>query len=160
MKECPNCGELIGDNAENCFNCQYNFLLKKVPNTEEKNKIENLQKEAKERQISRSHNFEKVKKEIELNYDETVLSNPFYEYKAETLWDDKGGILKPERLQKLLTEYASRGWRLHTMSTSVADSDSLGIAASGIGVANTTSYSLTTLIFERCIRPERYQTNF
>ena len=30
MKECPNCKELVGDNVRVCFNCNYDFLLKKV----------------------------------------------------------------------------------------------------------------------------------
>ena len=26
MKKCPNCGELIGDNVSECFNCHYNYI--------------------------------------------------------------------------------------------------------------------------------------
>lgn len=28
MKTCPKCKELVGDNVESCFNCNYNFILK------------------------------------------------------------------------------------------------------------------------------------
>lgn len=30
MKKCPNCEELLGDNAEKCFKCRYDFNLKRV----------------------------------------------------------------------------------------------------------------------------------
>lgn len=35
MKTCPKCKELVGDNVESCFNCNYNFILKRVPSYEE-----------------------------------------------------------------------------------------------------------------------------
>lgn len=34
MKTCPNCGELVGDSAEVCFNCNYNFFYKSVMSRE------------------------------------------------------------------------------------------------------------------------------
>lgn len=30
MKTCPNCGELIGDSVDRCFNCNYSFKYKSV----------------------------------------------------------------------------------------------------------------------------------
>ena len=30
MKKCPNCGELIGDNVSECFNCHYNYIYKRI----------------------------------------------------------------------------------------------------------------------------------
>lgn len=35
MKTCPQCKELVGDNVDSCFNCNYNFILKRVPSYEE-----------------------------------------------------------------------------------------------------------------------------
>ena len=35
MKTCPKCKELVGDNVDSCFNCNYNFILKRVPRKEE-----------------------------------------------------------------------------------------------------------------------------
>lgn len=35
MKTCPKCKELVGDNVDSCFNCNYNFILKRVPSYEE-----------------------------------------------------------------------------------------------------------------------------
>lgn len=35
MKTCPNCGELVGDSAENCFNCKYSFVSKRVVSNDE-----------------------------------------------------------------------------------------------------------------------------
>ena len=30
MKTCPNCGELVGDKAEVCFNCKFSFRYKRI----------------------------------------------------------------------------------------------------------------------------------
>lgn len=30
MKTCPNCGELVGDEVEKCFNCKFSFRYKRV----------------------------------------------------------------------------------------------------------------------------------
>ena len=30
MKQCPNCHELVGDSVKICFNCHYDFSLKRV----------------------------------------------------------------------------------------------------------------------------------
>lgn len=30
MKECPNCHELVGNSVKICFNCHYDFSLKRV----------------------------------------------------------------------------------------------------------------------------------
>lgn len=35
MKSCPNCGELLGDRVDQCFNCNYSFILKRVITMEE-----------------------------------------------------------------------------------------------------------------------------
>lgn len=35
MKTCPNCGELLGDRADQCFNCNYSFNLRRVITREE-----------------------------------------------------------------------------------------------------------------------------
>lgn len=35
MKNCPKCNELVGDTVETCFNCKYNFTLKRVITKEE-----------------------------------------------------------------------------------------------------------------------------
>lgn len=35
MKSCPNCGELLGDRVEQCFNCNYSFTLRRVITKEE-----------------------------------------------------------------------------------------------------------------------------
>lgn len=45
MKTCPNCKELVGDNVENCFNCHYNFKLKKVMSSDELKQKRALQEE-------------------------------------------------------------------------------------------------------------------
>ena len=39
MKKCPNCGELIGDNVSECFNCHYNYIYKRII-TQQERKIE------------------------------------------------------------------------------------------------------------------------
>lgn len=46
MKKCPNCEELLGDNAEKCFKCRYDFNLKRVITQDELK-----QKQEKEREL-------------------------------------------------------------------------------------------------------------
>lgn len=31
MITCPNCGEMVGNNVDTCFNCSYDFKLRRVP---------------------------------------------------------------------------------------------------------------------------------
>ena len=45
MKECPNCKELIGDNARSCFNCGYDFIYKRVRTQQEKRELEQIEKQ-------------------------------------------------------------------------------------------------------------------
>lgn len=170
MKECPNCKELIGDTAENCFNCHYNFRLGRIPDKVDQDKL----KQINEHRIEKEQNFqmyhqqevfknEKIKdalieeiQHISQNKSMNLLKNPYYEYKAVQLSDSKKGFLPGWTLQNTLTKYANEGWRLHTMSTNIVSSTAVGISKGGanLGVGSTTE--ITTLVFERCIRPAQY----
>lgn len=44
MKECPNCKELIGDDVKLCFNCNYNFALRRVMTSAEKLQKKNIER--------------------------------------------------------------------------------------------------------------------
>lgn len=49
MKTCPECGELLGDSVETCFNCSYNFNLKRKLT---KNEIEEKRKNQNKKNIN------------------------------------------------------------------------------------------------------------
>lgn len=48
MKFCPNCNELLGNNAVICFNCKYDFSLHRVATREEISKDKKAQRENQE----------------------------------------------------------------------------------------------------------------
>ncbi len=65
MKTCPNCGELVGDTAEVCFNCNYNFFYKSVMSREAvQNERKAVEKEVEELNKKREAETQK-KEEIE-----------------------------------------------------------------------------------------------
>lgn len=66
MKECPNCGELLGDNAEKCFKCRYDFILKRIITQDELK-----QKREKEQElINKKIEEEKKRNQINANIEE------------------------------------------------------------------------------------------
>lgn len=156
MKECPNCHELIGDTADNCFNCQYSFMLGKIPNRAEREDIIKYQAEKTELEQNFQVRLQQVIQNIQKDRNDIILKNPFYEYKTVQLSDNKNGCLPKERLQSVLDQYSQEGWRLHTITTNIASTSSLGITDSYIGAAKSSTDEITTLVFERCIRPAQY----
>lgn len=170
MKECPICHELIGDFADNCFNCQYSFVLGKIPNQVERENIikdqatkteheQNFQQHLQQKRYADAQIRSKLQEEIQniqKNKNDNLLKNPYYEYQTVQLSDTQNGYLPKEKLQKALDQYSQEGWRLHTMSTNVASTSSVGIAANHVGAAKSSTIEITTLVFERCIRPAQY----
>lgn len=71
--------------------------------------------------------------------------NPLYEYKVETIMDSAIlGKFDKEAVEKVLTEYATQGWHLHSsFSNEVGKNAAVGINA---------TINQTILIFERCIK--------
>lgn len=156
MKECPICHELVGDTADNCFNCQYSFMLGKIPSQTEREDIIKYQAEKTENEQNFRMRLEQLSQNIQKDKNNIILKNPFYEYQTVQLSDNKSGYLPKERLQSVLDKYSQEGWRLHTITTNIASTSSLGITDSYIGAAKSSTDEITTLVFERCIRPAQY----
>ena len=103
MKTCPKCKELVGDNVDSCFNCNYNFILKRVPSYEET--------------IEFQENIAAVKKKQEEERIELIKSAPRYEYTTARIIDNADGSTNQMQLQSVLMEYANAGWKLHSVIT-------------------------------------------
>ena len=108
MKECPNCKELIGDDVNVCFNCNYNFALKRIMTITEKFQ----EKESKEQ--ARNIYLKKLEDEQQKTAQQ-IRNNAVYEYITICVRDETTGILHVDELQNILKEYSNKGWRLHSV---------------------------------------------
>ena len=137
MKTCPKCKELVGDNVDSCFNCNYNFILKRVPSYEET--------------IEFQENIAAVKKKQEEERIELIKSAPRYEYTIARIIDNADGSTNQMQLQSVLMEYANAGWKLHSVIT-----NEIGKNVSSVSIGRFTGGTNATmdeviLIFERMI---------
>ena len=137
MKTCPKCKELVGDNVDSCFNCNYNFILKRVPSYEET--------------IEFQENIAAVKKKQEEERIELIKSAPRYEYTTARIIDNADGSTNQMQLQSVLMEYANAGWKLHSVTT-----NEIGKNVSSVSIGRFTGGTNATmdeviLIFERMI---------
>lgn len=137
MKTCPKCKELVGDNVDSCFNCNYNFILKRVPSYEET--------------IEFQENIAAVKKKQEEERIELIKSAPRYEYTTARIIDNADGSTNQMQLQSVLMEYANAGWKLHSVIT-----NEIGKNVSSVSIGRFTGGTNATmdkviLIFERMI---------
>ena len=143
MKRCPNCEELLGDSVRECFNCHYNYSYGRVITSQEiKKEREKSEKELKIKQQTRN---ERAKQE-------QIKRNPLYEYKVETVNDETTGGINSEKLQHLLSEYSSNGWRLHSALTNELGKNVTATSSSHMGMSVNAAIGQTVLIFERCIK--------
>ena len=137
MITCPKCKELVGDNVDSCFNCNYNFILKRVPSYEET--------------IEFQENIAAVKKKQEEERIELIKSAPRYEYTTARIIDNADGSTNQMQLQSVLMEYANAGWKLHSVIT-----NEIGKNVSSVSIGRFTGGTNATmdeviLIFERMI---------
>lgn len=137
MKTCPKCKELVGDNVDSCFNCNYNFILKRVPSYEET--------------IEFQENIAAVKKKQEEERIELIKSAPRYEYTTARIIDNADESTNQMQLQSVLMEYANAGWKLHSVIT-----NEIGKNVSSVSIGRFTGGTNATmdeviLIFERMI---------
>lgn len=66
MKTCPNCGELIDDSVDRCFNCNYSFKYKSVI---KKEALQECRKQAEKEieELNRKRKEENERKEAVIN---------------------------------------------------------------------------------------------
>ena len=137
MKTCSKCKELVGDNVESCFNCNYNFILKRVPSYEET--------------IELKENVAATKKKREEEREELIKSAPHYEYTVARVLDNRNGSTNQEKLQSVLTEYAMEGWKLHSVITNEIGKNISAVSIGGITGGTNATVDEIILIFERMV---------
>ncbi len=154
MIMCPNCGEMVGNNVDTCFNCSYDFKLRRVPSRRETYALSE-----EERQMIKEEEEEKFKKrlaEINAQKPETLLKNAYYEYRTEYLFDDASGELRKRDLDDVLGRYAADGWRLHTMAVNEVGKNETTVGVGGFSNGVNATLDVTILVFERCIKPAEF----
>ena len=124
MKECPYCGELLGDDITKCFNCFF-----ELPDPE---------KEKEERKLAIKAREEKI-----------LTNNNLYEYKVITVMDLDTGVCNEAKISQILSTYANEGWRLHTIYTNEIGKTQRPQALA-IGSVNAT-IGQTIIVLERII---------
>lgn len=145
MKTCPNCGELIGENADECFKCHYNYVYRRVITAQEIKARREREEREKENEIK---NIEIFEKEKELQ----IKRNPLYEYKIEIVNDLETGEIDSRRMQYIVEKYSSEGWRLHNVFTNELGKTSTLSGIAFLGVSVNATICQTIFIFERCIK--------
>ena len=147
MKTCPRCNELLGDSVKVCFNCNYDFVLKRVLDKNE---------------VSKNREDDGFRREQAMQYAETrrlerekqLERNPKFEYISVVINDLENGTIDNIFLQNTLTEYAETGWRLHSIFTNEVGKTSSSVSVGFLGSNVNATIDQTILIFERCIKPE------
>lgn len=151
MKECPNCKELVGDNVRVCFNCNYDFLLKKVIDQS----AERRRREDQERQRKEIEAESQIKVSAINTKAEQISKNPVYEYATVVINDDENGRIDIDYLNGILNEYASAGWKLHSILTNEVGRNMTSSSVTTIMTITTgtnATVDQTIMIFERCIK--------
>ena len=137
MKTCPKCKELVGDNVDSCFNCNYNFILKRVPSYEET--------------IEFQENIAAVKKKQEEERIELIKSAPRYEYTTARIIDNADGSTNQMQLQSVLMEYANAGWKLQSVITNEIGKNVSSVSFGRFTGGTNATMDEVILIFERMI---------
>jgi hypothetical protein len=114
------------------------------------------EKSADERNKARSNpelyaEKQKEKEEREIQKTEFAKSfNDYYEYDVATVFNKGNGVVDAAILKKVLSEYAAKGWKLHTMYSNELGKNALSVL--GFGVNSTACQDV--LIFERRIQDD------
>jgi len=74
--------------------------------------------------------------------------NEFYEYDVVTIINHNHGTIDREHMMRVLTDYATRGWRLHSVYSNELGKNALSVL--GYGVNSTACEDV--LIFERRVQ--------
>lgn len=147
MKKCPKCGELIGDKAESCFNCFFNFNQGRVLNSQEIKSQRDKDVEIIIKTQNRQEELEKLK-------EAQLPKNPIYEYKVEIITDNSDGTISDSQIQGLLSQYSLQGWKLHSMVVNEVGKSATSTMIGFLGLNVNATIDQTILIFERCIKAE------
>ena len=131
MKKCPNCGEMVGDHADVCFKCRYDFMRRQKELRRQNETVRRISDEARSADLT-----------------EKIKLNNLYEYDVVTITDKSTGAMDIASLQNVLSERGKLGWRLVNSFT-----NEIGVNSSSFaGYGTNATIDQTILIFERCIK--------
>lgn len=152
MKTCPKCGELLGDSVRVCFNCDYDFVLKKVLDREQitNQRIEE-EKKIEQYQIVLEQQQEEQRKQ-QAEREQQYKKNPLFEYEVVVINDNPDGTVNDRELSAKLAYYATNGWRLHSVFTNEAGKNASSMSIGNLTAGVNATMDQTILIFERCIK--------
>ena len=145
MKTCPKCGELIGDDCKECFNCHYNYSYGRIITSRE------ISTERQKAEFQKQQN-EEQKILFEKEKTKQIKCNPIYEYKTVVVNDNSDGTVNEEKIQMILDEYSSQGWKLCFMFTNEVGKSSATTIVSFLGMNINSTIEQTIIVFERCIK--------
>ncbi|MBQ7810817.1 MAG: DUF4177 domain-containing protein [Clostridia bacterium] len=158
MKTCPNCGEILGTHADNCFSCRYDFKLGRVLSDAEKQEVNKRNEaiaEMKAEEERKRIEYEKNKREREEQARKDKLEFlqklPLYEYDTVVVYDKRSGGADIEAINRTLMAYAKDGWKLHTAFTNEVGKNSSSVGYGGVSIGTNSTMDQTVLIFERMI---------
>ena len=159
---CPKCHATIKyptTEHRNCPDC--NYPMASIGITDEKwaelsmaerNRIrkeesERLEREqALERERLQQQAIEKENKKTEF----AKSFNDYYEYDVATVFNKHDGLVNAEALKNVLSQYASKGWKLHTMYSNELGKNALSV----MGYGTNSTVCQDVLIFERRIQDD------
>lgn len=145
MKNCPNCGELLGDTVMKCIECFFDMSdPEQMKQLEEKKKIEKEEEEKRKREEE-----EKRISAIKEKNARIFSMNNLYEYAVETVSDTENGTSNKTAIIAHINRYAKNGWRLHSIYTNEIGKISQP-KPFGISTINATIEE-TVMIFERIV---------
>lgn len=84
-------------------------------------------------------------------YEQELQKNSRYEYSVETFVDNNSGGIDVDSLNRLLSEYASNGWRLKSVFTDEIGKNANSIGMGGFSAGINSTIEQVVLIFERCV---------
>lgn len=145
MKTCPKCGEILGDSADVCFKCRYDFRYKRVITGAE-------YAEQREKQIAQQNQYIEEAKLREEQKKVQLSKNPLFEYQVVVVNDLPDGQADDDGIQKALNEWSWQGWKLHTIFTNEIGKSSTATSIIGFGFGINATIEQTVLVFERCIK--------
>ena len=152
MKRCPNCNEWIGDNADVCFNCNYDYNYRKVISPATIKRREQQRTTRLEQQSIDNRQRENIHRNFQLAQDSSLAKkleiNDLYEYDVVVIRDKPTGEIDTATLCYELKRRGQEGWRLVNTFT-----NELGFNAASIaGFGSNATIEETILIFERCVK--------
>lgn len=154
FKNCPKCNELLGENANFCFGCKYDYNLKRIRTIEDEKHINDEKQKVLDEKKANIDYEKKLQNQIEIDKNKTIQRNARYEYMTKYIRDTDSGYPDNIQIDKTLSTYASEGWRLHTALSNEIGKNTSSAGFGGLSSGTNVTINTTILIFERCIKKD------